>query len=65
MKSICDCLNFFDSIILCDIEKHAGIGNLEDVRDYMITVFNDEYIEDMVSMFAVFSQINLIIARLF
>ena len=29
MKSVCDCLNFIDSKILCDIEKHAGVGNLE------------------------------------
>ena len=60
VKSVCDCLNFIDSMILCDIEKHAGIGNLEDIRD-MITVYNDKYIEDMVSMLGVFSQINLII----
>ena len=29
MKSVCDCLNFFDSMILRVIEKHAGVGNLE------------------------------------
>ena len=29
MKSVCDCLNFFDSMILCDIKKRAGVGNLE------------------------------------
>ena len=63
MKSDCDCLNFFDSVILCDIEKHAGIGNLEDIRDYMITIYNDKYVEDMVSMLGVFSQINLMIDR--
>ena len=61
MKSVCDCLKFFDSLILCDIEKHAGIGNLEDMRDYMITVYNDKNIEDVVSILAVFSRINLII----
>ena len=33
MKSVSDCLNFFDSMILCSIEKDSGIGNLEDVRD--------------------------------
>ena len=36
MKLISDCLNFIDSIILCSIEKHGGIGNLEGVRDYMV-----------------------------
>ena len=33
MKSVSDCLNFIDSMILCSIEKHVGIGNLEDIRD--------------------------------
>ena len=61
IKSVCDYLNFFDSMILCDIEKQAGVGNREDVRDCMITIYNDKYIEDMVSMLGVFSQINLIV----
>ena len=65
MKSVCDCLKFIDSMILCDIEKHAGIGNLEDIRDYLITVYNDKKIKDMVGMLAVFSQINLIIDRMY
>ena len=65
MKSVCDCLNFIDSMILCGIGKHAGVGNLEDIREYMITIYNDKYIEDMVSMLAVLSQINLIIDRFY
>ena len=65
MKPVCDCLNFIDSMILCDIEKHAGIGNLEDMREYLITIYNDKYIEDMVSMLGVFSQINLMIDRFY
>ena len=64
-KSVCDCLNFIDSMILCKIEKQAGVGNLEDVRDYMITIYNDKYIEDMVSMLGVFFQINLIMDRFY
>ena len=35
-KSISDCLYFIDNLILCGTEKYIGIGNLEDVRDYMI-----------------------------
>ena len=35
MKSVSDCLNFIDGVILCSIEKTAGIGNLEDLRKYM------------------------------
>ena len=65
MKSFCDCLNFIDSMILRAIEKDAGIENLEDTRDYMITVYNDKYIEDMVSMLGVLSQINLILDRFY
>ena len=42
IKSECDCLNFIDSMILCCIEKHAGIGKLEDIRDYMIGMYNDK-----------------------
>ena len=43
MKSVCDCFNFTDSMTLCDIEKHTGVGNLEDLREYMITIYNDKY----------------------
>ena len=50
MKSVSDCLSFFDNMILCNIEKHVGIGNLEDLRDYMIRMYIDEYIEEMVTM---------------
>ena len=60
MKSVSDCLNFSDSMILCNIEKQVGIGNLEDLRDYMIRMYNDEYIEEMVTMLSILSQINLI-----
>ena len=63
MKSVSDCLNFFDNMIRCNIEKHAGIGNLEGLRDYMIGMYNDEYIEEMVSMLSIISQIDLIIDR--
>ena len=33
LNSACDCLTFIDSTISCDIEKLAGIGNLEDIRE--------------------------------
>ena len=65
IKSVCDCLNFIDSMISCEIEKHTGIGNLEYIHEYMITFYKDKYIEDMVSMLAVLSQINLIINRFY
>ena len=65
MKSYCDCFNFIDSMILCSIEKHVGIGNLEDSRNYMVGMYNDNYIEEMLAMTAILSQINLIIERFY
>ena len=65
IKSVCDCLILIDSMILCSIEKHAGIGNLEDMHDFMIGVYNDKYIEEMVSMLAILSQVNLIKYRFY
>ena len=65
LKSISDCLNFIDNWIICGTEEHIGIGNLEDVRDYMIGMYDGKYIEKMVSMLAVLSQINLIIDRFY
>ena len=41
MKSVSDCLNFNDSTIKCNIEKHAGLGNLEALRDNMIGMYNE------------------------
>ena len=65
MKSVSDCLNFVDSMILGDIEKTCGIGNLEDVRDYMIGMYNNTYIEEMECMLSILSQINLILERFY
>ena len=65
MKSVSDCLNFIDRVILCGVKNYNGIGTLE-VRDYMIEMYNDEYIEeDMVVMTGVLSQINLIIEKFY
>ena len=65
MKSVSDCLNFVDSMIICNIEKHTGIGNLEDMRVYMIRMYNELYIEEMVALFSILSQTNLIIERFY
>ena len=64
-KSISDCLNFIDHLVLFGGEKHIGIGNLEDARDYMIGMYDGKYIEEMVSMTRVLSQIILIIDRFY
>ena len=63
MKSVSDCLNFFDSMIICNIKEHAGVGNLEALRDYKIRMYNEKYIEEMVGLLSILSQRNLIIVR--
>ena len=65
MESISDCLNFIDSMIFCSIEKHVAIGNLEDLRDYMIGMYNEKYKEKLVAMLSILSQINLLIDRFY
>ena len=65
MKSLSDCLNFIDIKILCSMEKQVGIGNLESVRDYMLDMYEENYIEDMVTMLAILSQINVIIDKFY
>ena len=47
------------------VQKNIGIGNLEDIRDYIIGMYDGKYFEEMVSMLAVLSQINLIIDRFY
>ena len=55
INSISDSLNFIDNLILCEGEKNIGIGNLEDIRNYMIGMYDGKYIEDMVSLLSVLS----------
>ena len=65
MKSVSDCLNFIDSMIKCNIEKHAGLGNLEDIRASRIGMYNEKYFEDIVALLSILSQINLITERFY
>ena len=65
MKSVGDCLNFIDSMIICNVKKHPGVGNLEDSRDYMIGMYNEKYIEEMVALLPILSPINLINERIY
>ena len=60
MNSVSDCLNFFDSMIFCSIEKHGGVENLEHLRNYMLERYEAKYIEEIVSLLSILSQINLI-----
>ena len=65
IKSIADCLNFFDTVILSDIGKYACIGNSEVVRDYVLSEYEDKYIEDMVALNKIPSQFNNIIDKFY
>ena len=60
MKSVSECWNFIDDMMLCSVEKSVGIGNLEDISNYTIRMHNETYIGDMFAMSAILSQINLI-----
>ena len=65
IKSVNDCLNLIDSMILCILKKQGVNGFLEDVRDYIIWMYNDKYIKEMLIVLAILSQINLIIENFF
>ena len=65
IKSISDCLNFIVSIILCNIQDQIAVENLENIRNFMIGMYNDKYVEDMVVMPGLLSQINLIVERFY
>ena len=62
MKSVADFFNFIDTVILSDIGKCAGIGNLKDVRVYVLSERN-KYIENMMPLNKMLSQINNIIDK--
>ena len=63
MKSVSNCLDFIDSMIICNIAKRVGVGILEDLRDCMMELYDENYIEEKVALLAILSQINLIIYR--
>ena len=65
MKSVSDCLNFIDDMILCSVEKSVGIANSEDIRNYMIGMYNEKFNEELVAISAILSQINLIIEKFY
>ena len=43
LKSVADCLNFIDMVILSDIGNYACIDNSEDVRDYVLSDYKNKY----------------------
>ena len=65
IKSVSECLNFIDDMILCSVEKNVGVGISEDLRDFMIDMYNEKYIEELVTMLAILSQIDFIIKKIY
>ena len=62
IKSVRDCLNFIDIIVLNNSEKYVGIGNLEDLRSFILETYNDI---DFIIMSGFLSQINRIIEEFY
>ena len=65
MKSFRDCLTHIDSMIIFNQGRFIGIGNLEDIRDYMLKTYINEYIEHMIVMNNLLSQIYLMIEKFY
>ena len=65
MKSVADWLNFNDTVKISDIGKYACIGNLKDVLDFVLSEKKNKYIEEIVDLKKILSQINNIIDKFF
>ena len=65
ITSISDCLHFTDSMILCNIQYQIAVENLENIRNFMIRMYNDKFIEEMVVMTGILSQRNLIVEKFY
>ena len=64
-RSISDCLNFIDNLILCNTSKYIGIGNLEDLLEYIINMYDGKYVEDLMTILGIVYQINIIIDKFY
>ena len=63
MKSVADCLDFIDNMILYSIEKIDSMENLESVRDYFLIDYIKRSDKELVAILSILSQTNLIINR--
>ena len=65
MKSLTDCLNFIDNMMLYNVEKVDNMDGLESMRDFI----SDDYIrktdEELAAIKSILSQINLIVNRFY
>ena len=65
MKSVADCLDFIDNMILYNIEIIESIEILESKRDYFLDVYIKRNDRELVAIMSILSQINLILNRFF
>ena len=61
VKSIRDCLNMTDGVIVENNGKYIGISNLENIHKYLLQKGQSDFIEDRIALAIVLSQINCII----
>ena len=65
MISFTDCLNFFDNMILYNIEKVDSVEGLESICDCFLDDYIEKSDEELVAIMSIHSQINLIINRFY
>ena len=51
--------------MICDVEKIIDVSDLEAVRDFMIGMYNNKYIDEMVVMRGVLNQTNIIVEKFY
>ena len=65
MKSVADCLDFIDNMILNSIEKIDSMESLENMRHYFLNDYFEKSDEELIAIMSKLSQINLIINRFY
>ena len=65
MKTVKECSDLIDNILTANIETLVGIGELENVRDYVIQKTYSKYPENKIFMTNIFEKINLIIEKFY
>ena len=65
IKSVAECLDFFDNMITNNIEKIDSMECLEKMRQYFLNEYIKKSEAELVVIKSILSQINLIINRFY
>ena len=65
MKSVADCSNFIDNMILYNVEKVDSMDGLESMRYFVLDGYIKKSGEELAAIISILSQINLIINRFY